>query len=246
LPRHESLHSCSAQFVSCIEQEEPPVTLRYGFVKAKLISEPVLKGSRHANEIQYHLHFHMTVDGQPWDVAVNVGTSDADDLLKFKLVYDFRHPLIATLGGAEPGARELTGLHKLPALDFIRSGDLLADTGCWRSSDVMDGSEAVEPVASLKRLLARARQSGFDVYVFGRFYEDDGVGIHDTHMNQGSTGGYIHRAGNDHNDHNDIWQDGAVFVDLGEPEWAAYFAAFDQQLVPTDDLGNPMPGARTI
>jgi uncharacterized protein YukJ len=65
-------------------------------------------------------------------------------------------------------------------------------------------------------------------------------------MNQGSTGGYIHRAGDDHNDHNDIWQEGGVFVDLGEPEWAAYFAAFDQQLVPTDDLGNPMPGARTI
>lgn len=222
------------------------MTLRYGFVKAKLASEPVLRGSRHRNEIQYHLHFGMTVEGQPWDVAVNVGTSDADDLLKFKLVYDFRNPIIATLGGADAGAQDLTGWRKLPALDFIRSGDLLANTGCWRSSDVMDGSEAVEPVASLKRLLTRAHQNGFDVYVFGRFYEGGGFGIHDTHMNQGSTGGYIHRAGDDRTDHNDIWQDGAVFVDVGEPEWAAYFAAFDQQLAPTDDLGNPMPGARTI
>jgi uncharacterized protein YukJ len=32
-------------------------------------------------------------------------------------------------------------------------------------------------------------------------------------------------------------------VDLGEEEWAAYFAAFNQQLVPTDELGNPLPGA---
>jgi hypothetical protein len=32
-------------------------------------------------------------------------------------------------------------------------------------------------------------------------------------------------------------------VDLGEEEWAAYFAAFNQQLVPTDELDNPLPGA---
>ena len=82
--------------------------------------------------------------------------------------------------------------------------------------------------------------------MFGRFYSE-GNGIHDTHMNQGSTGAFIHRAGDDCNDHNDIWQDGAVLVDLGQTaSWAAYFAAFDQQLVPTDELGNPVAGAATI
>lgn len=35
-------------------------------------------------------------------------------------------------------------------------------------------------------------------------------------------------------------------VNVGEPEWAAYFSAFNQQLVPTDDLGNPLPGGGTI
>jgi uncharacterized protein YukJ len=222
------------------------VTLRYGFVKSKLACDPVLKPSRHRNDIQYHLRFSMTVDGARWDVAVNVGTDNTDDLLKFKLIYDFRHPLIATLGGAPSGAsQELTGVHKLPALDFVRS-DLFTDTGRWRESNVMDGSEVVEPVAPLKRLLVNARQNGFDVCVFGRFFKRGDNGIHDTHMNQGSTGSFIHHAGNDHNDHNDIWQDGAVFVNVGQPEWAAYFAAFNQQLVPTDDLGNPQPGAATI
>ena len=43
----------------------------------------------------------------------------------------------------------------------------------------------------------------------------------------------------DHNDHNDIWQDGAVIVDTQQPELAAYFTVFTQQLVPTDKLGNP-------
>jgi uncharacterized protein YukJ len=221
-----------------------PVTLPYGFVKAKMTSDPVLKGSRHRHEIQYHLRFNVLVDGAPWEVALNVGTNDADDLLKFKLVYDFRHSIIATLGAAEPGAQALTAVQKLPALDFVRS-DLLANTGAWRDSDVMDGSDAVEPAASLKRLLTRAHQGNLDVYVFGRFYKE-GDGIHDTHMNQGSTGGFVHRDGDDSNDHNDVWQDGALFVDVGEPEWAAYVAAFNQQLVPTDDLGNPQPGAETI
>lgn len=109
----------------------------------------------------------------------------------------------------------------------------------------MDGSDVPEPAAGLKRLLIKARQGGCDVYAFGRFYAEGG-GIHDAHMNQGSTKSFIHRAGDDSNDHNDISQDGGVIVDLGEQQWVAYFAAFNQQLVPTDDLGNPKPGGAPI
>jgi uncharacterized protein YukJ len=220
------------------------MTLRYGFVKAKLASDPFMKALRRAHETQYHLHFSVLVDGASWDVAINVGTNDADDLLKFKLAFDFRHPIVETLSAAAPGASDLTGQAALPALDFLRS-DILANTGKWRDSDVMDGTDLPEPAASLKRLLLKARSGSADVYVFGRFYAE-GDGIHDTHMNQGSTKGFIHRANDDSNDHNDIWQDGALFVDLGEPEWAAYFAAFDQQLVPTDDLGNPGPDGKPV
>lgn len=220
------------------------MTLAYGFAKARITSEPRLTSSRQHHEIQYHLHVGMLIDDEEWDFAINVGTNDADDLLKYKLVFDFRHPIIQTLAASESGVHDLTGQSALPALDFLRS-DLLTNTGRWRDSDVMDGSDVVEPVASLKRLLSRAQQDNRDVYVFGRFYVD-GNGIHDVHMNQGSTGGYIHRAGSDANDHNDIWQDGAVLIDVGEPEWAAYFAAFNQQLVPTDELGNPLPGGTSI
>ncbi len=63
--------------------------------------------------------------------------------------------------------------------------------------------------------------------------------MHDVHMNQGSTGSFIHRPGDDTNDHNDIWQDGAVLVNRSQDGWAAYFARFTQQSTPTDDLGNP-------
>ena len=220
------------------------MALAYGYVKAKVVSEPKLKSSRHSHEIQYHLHFGMLVDGKNWDIAVNVGTNDADDLLRYKLIFDFHHPIIETLGAASAGDHDLTGNAALPALDFLRS-DLLDDTGKWRDSDVMDGSDDAEPAFSLKRLLSKAHAQNFDVYVFGRFYTD-GNGIHDVHLNQGSTKSFIHRAGNDSNDHNDIWQDGALMVNIGQPEWAAYFAAFEQQLVPTDGLGNPAPNAKPI
>ena len=220
------------------------MTLVYGFVKTKVTSEPKLKPSHHGHETQFHLHCNLDVDGDKWDVAINVGTNDADDLLKYKLVFDFRHPLIQTLAAAEPGSHELTDRHGLPALDFMRS-DLLQSTGKWRDSDVMDGSDDSEPALSLKRLLSRAHQNNLDVYIFGRFF-DQGDGLHAVHLNQGSTKQFIHRPGDDSNDHNDVWQDGAVIVDVGAPEWAAYFSAFNQQLVPTDDLGNPLPNAATI
>ncbi|QGZ59341.1 DUF2278 family protein [Paraburkholderia acidiphila] len=220
------------------------MALPYGYVKAKIVSAPQLKPTRRPHEVQYHLHFGVTVEGARWDIAVNVGTTDADDLLKYKLVFDFNHSVLATLEGVAEGKADLTGTAALPAIDFERS-DFLANTGAWRDSDVMDGSDQVEPVASLKRLLLRAQQSSLDVYVFGRFYTE-GDGIHDVHMNQGSKGEFIHTAGNDTNDHNDIWQDGALLVDLGDREWALYVAAFDQQYVPTDNLGNPMPNSQPI
>jgi uncharacterized protein YukJ len=219
------------------------MTLAYGFIKSKIKAIAGLKASGHRSEIQYHIH--LTLAEGNWDVAINVGTNDADDLLKYKLVYDFHHAVTDTLRAAEAGYTELKNTAVLPALDFMRS-DVLDETGSWRVSDVMDGSDAAEPIASLMRLFNKAKSGGLDLYVFGRRYTE-GDGIHDTHMNQGSTGpNFQHRPNNDSNDHNDIWQDGALMVDLGEGGWAAYFAAFEQQDVPTDTLGNPISGGRSI
>jgi uncharacterized protein YukJ len=227
------------------------MSLRYGFVKCKLVSNPVLKPSRHKKEIQYHLHTNLSVPAEGgtdkiWDSAVNVGTNDSDDLLKFKLAFDFQHPILKQLAGVPRGFSDLTGTSALPALDFLRS-DILQITGAWRDSDVMDGSEFPQPVASLQRMLQKARTQNADVYIFGRTYTGGGLGIHDVHMNQGSgSDTFLNNGVDDHNDHNDIWQDGAVLVDFGEPEWAAYFTAFTQQEVPTDKLGNPNNGSHQI
>jgi uncharacterized protein YukJ len=226
------------------------MTLKYGFVKCRMASNPVLKASRHGRETQYHLHADLRVrtsDGavETWDTAINVGTNDADDLLNYRLAFDYHHPLVSELKSTEAGLHDLTGTSALPALDFLRT-DVLAETGGWRESDVMDGSEDPEPVRTLKRLLRKARSAHADVYIFGRTYATGGPGIHDVHMNQGSTGGFVNNGKDDHNDHNDTWQDGAVLVDFGEAEWAAYFTAFTQQGVPTDELGNPTPDSHPL
>jgi uncharacterized protein YukJ len=123
--------------------------------------------------------------------------------------------------------------------------DILAETGAWRDSAVLDGSDAPEPVATLKRLLSGALLGNYNVYIFGRVYVE-GNGVHDIHLNQGSYGEFVHRPGDDRNDHNDVWQDGALMVDLGDGRWAAYFCAFNKQHVPTDNLGNPVEGGETI
>lgn len=221
------------------------MTLQYGFVKSKVKAVRGLKASGHRSEIQYHVHITLALPDGDWDVAINVGTNDADDLLKYKLVFDFHHPVTATLAGAVEGFNDLTDAEALPALDFMRS-DVLAETGSWRVSDVMDGSEMAEPIPSVMRLVNRARSGNLDLFVFGRTYTE-GHGIHDTHMNQGSSGAhFMHQPGEDGNDHNDVWQDGALMVVLDANNWAAYFAAFEQQRVPTDNLGNPLSGARPI
>jgi uncharacterized protein YukJ len=225
------------------------MTLEYGFVKAKLTSLPRLQSKtvQHDSfeEMQYHLHFSVDVDGDSWDIAANVGTDNANDLLRYKIVNDFRHPVIQTLRQAPAGKTDLTDTDTLPALDFVRSS-ILNGTGDWLDSDVLDGSDGKQPVAALKPLLEKAFANKNGVYVFGRFYRDGESGLHDVHMNQGSRGRYIHREDSDRNDHNEIWQDGALMIDFGEGNWVAYFAAFTNQTIPTDDLGNPLPGGHTV
>ena len=195
----------------------------------------------HQRETQYHLHCDLALaGGATWDCAINVGTDDADDLLQYRLVYDFHHAdTIATLTGLPPGATPIDA-KGAPALDYLRS-TILNETGAWRVSDVMDGSTEAEPVKSVMRLLQNAQTAGGEVFIFGRFYEGGDLGIHDTHMNQGSTGAFLNIPQNAGKDVNAIWQDGALFVHLPQDDrWVAYFAAFENQRTPTDDNGNPL------
>jgi uncharacterized protein YukJ len=215
----------------------------YGFVKCKIAGNIRPQASQLPSEVQYHLHADLTVAGShsPWDTAVNVGTTDADDLLNYRLVADFHHPIIASLKAAAAGFHNLSGTHQFPALDFLRS-DVLKGTGAWRQSDPMHDLHTAKPYTDLKGLFERAKAEHADVYIFGRTYTHGGDGVHDIHMNQGSRHPHLHAD----NDGNDVWQDGAVLFDFGTPQWIAYFTTFTQQNAPTDGVGDPVSGSHPI
>jgi hypothetical protein len=161
------------------------------------------------------------VDGTNWDTAIYVGTNDADDLLRYRLVSDFQHELIGSLRGATAGFQDLKGSAALPALDFRRSG-VLKGTGACRDSDVMDGSEA-----------SRAGRLHVDGVIHERV-RPRAPGSCECRECRRTQRPQRHLAGR------------AVLVDFGDPEMAGYFTAFTQQLVPTDNLGNPSGGSHKI
>ncbi len=134
----------------------------YGFLKGKVLTIKGMVPSKHHGSPETQYHIHATIQGagnDKWDTAANVGTDDSDDLLRYKIVYDFDHPIMTALRAAARGLSDLTGESALPALDFLRS-DVLAKTGPWRISDAMDGSEDVDPAKSLARLLRKRRMGG--------------------------------------------------------------------------------------
>ena len=56
---------------------------------------------------------------QDWDTAINVGTSNSDDLLKYKSAFDFRHPVWARINAYEdPMGRYPTALQAI-AKDLV-------------------------------------------------------------------------------------------------------------------------------
>ena len=83
------------------------MALNYGFLKCRIVSDPRLKPTHRRNEIQYHLHIRCSAPSQDgndiWDTAINVGTNDADDLLRYKLAFDYRHPILSNLRDAQIG-----------------------------------------------------------------------------------------------------------------------------------------------
>jgi uncharacterized protein YukJ len=91
---------------------------------------------------------------------------------------------------------------------------------------------------------------GSIVYAFGEkwgpeprrrdqyFHFKPGNGIHDIHMNQGSSGKWKRDNG--------VFQDGAIYLEYPADKWRAFFFAFQSQTFETDDQGNPRKGARTL
>lgn len=188
-----------------------------------------------------HFQILLDVGGTSYRVAVNTRSIDPDDpnLLAY-IDRDFQHPVTRRLAELRPGF--YSAAKDGPTLDFVRDG--LVSRGQMelvRADEPGPESWLDNEIADL------VNQAGLLVYAFGsRWGPEDkpdqvftftpGNGIHDIHMNQGSTGGFA--------DQNGANQDGAlVFRFGGEDRWAAIFLAFDSQIWPDAGASQTSDGA---
>ncbi|WP_434385294.1 DUF2278 family protein [Melittangium boletus] len=220
--------------------------LEYGVLKGQVAGATRSQSARHhTKDVHYHLHAPISAGGQDtWDMAINVGTNSPDDVLRYRFVEPFQHDCLSRLEALPVGFTRLDQQEQSPALDFCR-GDIIPgglSTLGENTAIVDDNPTSSQPYMQLARFLEEATTANALVYVFGHPYSS-GLGIHDIHMNQGSTGSYTKRDGAEHND---VWEDGAILIQFAD-RWVALFTAFAGQQIPTDDqTGNPLPNSQVI
>lgn len=213
----------------------------YGVLKGRIT------GCR-AERDDYAPHYHIRVRSAGVDVRVSINVQSHDqrrpDLLHC-IDDDFRHPLTQRLAalddGWHPGVPGPDGL----SVDYVRGGMVTREQMRALAHDVPGADNDLND--RLDALIRRACDDPeVEVYAFGsawgpeRFERDDvfrflpGRGVHDVHMNQGTS------RHDRHAHDNGTWQDGAVFLHLRrERRWVAIFLAFQTQRWQTDEHGYP-------
>ncbi|MDQ3849816.1 MAG: DUF2278 family protein, partial [Actinomycetota bacterium] len=194
--------------------------------------------------------------GTSYRIAVNVQSQQSPPDLLYLIDDDLRHPVTTALDALASGWHPLPPRPDGPNLDFIRAN--LFDRARMRVLP----AEVAGPDNDLADLLDHYVQRAIGdptarVYAFGQrwgpeqgtpdkvFGFEPGNGVHDIHMNQGSSGRFRRDNG--------VWQDGGLLVRFpGESRWVAIFLAFQSQAWHTDDTtgdpigdGVPPPEAQT-
>ncbi len=202
----------------------------YGVWKAKPV-HLIYNGSAGGSFLP-HLTLFFT-DGEAGEVkqaAINIrlGNHPGSGLVYWR-VPSFTYPITDQLAALGDGFQPLAGTSEQRpggiALDFLRGNLFPLKSGTILPYDVdnihNDILDEVEP------MLKRAISEGATVYIYGSRFSD-GEGIHDIHMNQGSTQPWT--------GDNGLFQDGAIILQFSN-HWEALFIAFASQAVDgsTDD-----------
>lgn len=174
----------------------------------------------------------------------------------------FDHPMTPTLSGLAPG------LHTegFPRLDYYHDARLIGDLSRMRPI-ALDTAEEKNDINDLVNQMlcldttqapqnydfplkageesrkAWAPTIDVTVYGFGFLFQPEQNGLHETHMNQGNPN--FHGGRGDHFRENGAHQDGALIVEIGG-KFQALLIAFQTQLVPTDNNGDPVRNAHAI
>jgi uncharacterized protein YukJ len=220
-----------------------PLSHGYGVLKGRAVKRQMER------EDTQSPHFQVLVkdDRESYRLAINVKSVQAPVDLLYLVQDNFNHPITNQLKGLG------LGFHTIPqaerkaggiALDYIRGNlfdpkqmkPLPADAP-GREDDLHDILDVY-----IQRSL---NNSEADLYVFGEPFGPEpqadkifgfrpGRGVHNIHMNQGSSG----RFGQE----NGIYQDGGLLIHFRDRnQWVAAFFAFQSQAFHTDDrTGNPV------
>ena len=204
---------------------------------------------REDNTATPHLQIRvLEASGQPWRIAVNV-QSDSGSNVGFWVVDPLAgHPLLASLPGLASGfntvaknADHALDYVKAPLFDWKR-GRILPPSGSASGDDLQD---------LLSLYLDQCKAAGGEIYAYGakfdrnlhkpidlEFGNTDGLhGIHDIHLNQGNVGSH---AGD-----NGVFHDGGLILAFPD-RYVGLFLGFQTQRIPTDAVGNAVPGATPL
>ncbi len=98
-----------------------PAKRRYGALRGKIVAT----GEERNDTQSPHYQIMVVADGQPWRIAVNVKSTDrgkaADSsFVLYRVVEDFRHPMLEKLKGFEEGFSPIAAGAENDGLDYIR------------------------------------------------------------------------------------------------------------------------------
>lgn len=181
-----------------------------------------------------HYHVEVSAGGQLYRAAVNVLSDNNPPDLQFYMDDNFQHPVLQTIQGFSAGYRNLQSIAGSGALDYVQGN--LFDMSKMSIIPPMDGPGGRDLDDIMNQCFGQAQSTtGAMVYFFGTGFYDQGqsddyfgfkpeCGIHNIHMNQGSTGKFA--------DENGSYQDGGIFLYYpGKGSWTAMFFKFQSQVV---------------
>ncbi|RFU81541.1 yukj [Trichoderma arundinaceum] len=205
----------------------------YGVWKAQPLSYSY--ETRREDEVSPHLYLKFS-NGKAGkaQAAINIKSGDTrDSRLVYWVVPALDHPIISELQALEDGFHSLQGASGRQSgnlrLDYIRGNLFQKRTGRILPHDIPGENNDIIDV--LKPIIDEGISRKATIYLYGSRF-DDGKGIHNVHMNQGSPRKF--------QKDNGVRQDGGFFLQF-EDDWKAIFLGFASQAVHTKD-GPPNPG----
>jgi uncharacterized protein YukJ len=211
----------------------------YGVLKGRVVA-----GKMENDQKSPHYQVHVKDNKQSYRLAINVKSVQAPFDLLYFVDDNFQHSITNNLTALDLGFHPLPSKPGDLALDYIR-GNLFNVTQMKPLPYNMPG-----PDNDLNELIDLYIQRAINsdkavLYAFGEKWgpEDKadkifgfrpGNGVHDMHMNQGSSGTF--------QKDNGVYQDGGLLIQFPERnQWVAAFFAFQSQSFHTDDVtGNPL------